>query len=33
VYAKSNNSYINVGSPTAEVYRADVPLEDRWIAL
>jgi succinate dehydrogenase / fumarate reductase flavoprotein subunit len=28
IYAKSTNSYINVGSATAAVYRAGVPLED-----
>jgi len=28
VYAKSTNSYINVGSATAAVFRAGVPLED-----
>jgi succinate dehydrogenase / fumarate reductase flavoprotein subunit len=28
IYAKSTNSYINVGSATAAVFRAGVPLED-----
>jgi succinate dehydrogenase / fumarate reductase flavoprotein subunit len=28
IYAKSTNSYINVGSATAAAYRAGVPLED-----
>ena len=28
IYAKSTNSYINVGSATAAVYRAGVPLQD-----